>query len=118
MRKKMGQESEYSIETEKYKQYLVIRFINYEGLDLYNIKELGEVIQVENEKGTEDFIIDMSPIKFIDSSGLGMLARQGGYLSKKNKKLNLVSLSPSVIHLFRAVGFDKLFAVSASLESL
>ncbi len=107
----MDTESDYGIEVSKFKNYVLISFINYQKLDLYNARDLVEVFKVQNQNGSEDLAIDMSMINFIDSSGLGSLATQGMYLSKKNKRLNLISITSSVSHLFKASGFEKMFKI-------
>ena len=83
----MEEESDYGIEISKFKNYVLITFINYQKLDLYNARDLVDVFKVQNENGSEDLLIDMSPINYIDSSGLGSLATQGMYLSKKKQKV-------------------------------
>ncbi|MBP9889979.1 MAG: STAS domain-containing protein [Leptospiraceae bacterium] len=107
----MNSDSDYGIEVSKYKNFVMIQFINYQKLDLYNARDLVDIFKVQNESGVEDLVVDMSPIKFIDSSGLGSLATQGIYLSKKNKKLNLISVTSAVAHLFRTSGFEKMFKI-------
>ncbi len=107
----MEAESDYGIEVSKYKNFVYITFINYQKLDLYNARDLVEVFKVQNENGSDDIAIDMSTINYIDSSGLGSLATQGMYLAKKSKRLNLISITSSVSHLFKASGFEKMFKI-------
>lgn len=107
----MNSDSDYGIEVSKYKNFVMISFINYQKLDLYNARDLVDVFKVQNESGLEDLVVDMAPINFIDSSGLGSLATQGMYLSKKNKKLHLLSVASRVAHLFRTSGFEKMFKI-------
>ena len=114
----MEEESDYGIEISKFKNYVLITFINYQKLDLYNARDLVDVFKVQNENGSEDLLIDMSPINYIDSSGLGSLATQGTYLSKKNKRLNLVSITSGVSHLFKASGFEKMFKIYPDKSSV
>jgi|GEM_PF-1888848 anti-anti-sigma factor len=114
----MEAESDYGIEVSKFKNYVFITFINYQKLDLYNARDLVDIFKFQNENGSEDLAIDMSPIQYIDSSGLGSLATQGMYLSKKNKRLNLVSISSGVSHLFKAGGFEKMFKLYPDRSSL
>ena len=93
-------------------------YINYEKIDLYNARDLVEIFKLQNNNGQEDIAIDMSGIQYIDSSGLGALATQGMYLSKKNKKLILLSVKSSVNHLFKTSGFDRIFKILPDKTSL
>ncbi|HMV42659.1 MAG TPA: STAS domain-containing protein [Leptospiraceae bacterium] len=111
-------DSDYGVEVSTYKNYVLISFINYHKLDLYNSRDLAEVFKVQNENGSEDIVIDMSPIQYIDSSGLGTLATQGMLLSKKNKRLNLLNITHGVSHLFKASGFDRMFKLFTNKEQL
>lgn len=114
----MSSDSDYGIEVIKFKNYVLINFINYEKIDLYNARDLVEIFKLQNNNGQEEIAIDMSGIQYIDSSGLGALATQGMYLSKKNKKLILLSVKSSVNHLFKTSGFDRIFKILPDKTSL
>ena len=114
----MSSDSDYGIEIGKYKNYVLINFINYQKLDLYNARDLVEVFKIQNENGIEEIAIDMSPINYVDSSGLGALASQGMYLGKKSKKLNLIGVKSGVGHLFKTSDFERIFRIIPDKESL
>ena len=60
----------------------------------------------------------MSPINYVDSSGLGALASQGMYLGKKSKKLNLIGVKSGVGHLFKTSGFERILRLSGFKKGL
>ena len=102
---------ENRVTVSQFHNYRLITLSNMEQIDLYNEKEIQEVFQKGNAEGIEDWIIDLSKINHIDSSGLGGLANQGILLSKKSKRLNILSPKSGVKHLFSVGGFNKMFAV-------
>lgn len=111
-------EIESEIRAKEYKNYLLIQFHQMRQLDLYNARDLERLFKIKNSEGINDFILDMAPIQYIDSSGLGILAGQGVVLQKQSKKLNLINLSESVQHLFRVSGFEKLFAIYPNISHI
>ncbi len=114
----MSTEPDYRVELETHGDYILIRFVNYTKLDLYNVRDLVEAFKEQNEKGNIHIAVDLSTIEYIDSSGLGALASQGNFLVKKGTKLNLLTPSSGVMHLFRAGGFNKFFTICTDLNSL
>ncbi|MEM9247458.1 MAG: STAS domain-containing protein [Pseudomonadota bacterium] len=60
-------------------------------------------------------VLDMHKVDFIDSSGLGAIVSCMKSLESK-KRLELASLSPKVVKVFRLTRMDTVFTVHASLE--
>jgi anti-sigma B factor antagonist len=114
----MEEEIDYQVNLESHLHYTLVKLVNYVNLDLYNVRELDVVIKDMISNGKTDIILDLSPIKFIDSSGLGVLASSGIALSKLGKKLILLNIRDSVSHLFKVSGFNKLFHLVEDINSL
>ncbi len=108
--------SDFEIKTSTYKNYTLVTFLNLSQLDLYKVTELDSIFKKGNESSKLDWILDMSLIEFIDSSGLGVLARQAMFLNKNGKLLNLIHVHSGVAHLFKASGFEKLFRIYPDLS--
>ncbi len=108
--------TDFDIKTSAYKNYTLVTFLNLSQLDLYKVTELDSIFKKGNESGRLDWILDMSLIEFIDSSGLGVLARQAMFLNKNGKLLNLIHVHSGVAHLFKASGFEKLFRIYPDLS--
>lgn len=103
-----------------YRQYKIVSFNNlkYNQLDLYSIHDLAEIFKKGNSEGVLDWVLDLSTISHMDSSGFGGLAHQAHYLSKNSKRLFLLNPNNSVKHLFSITGFDRIFAVITDKSSL
>ena len=104
-------EEDYEVLTEDFNKYVIFSFRNFDKLDLYNCRELADKIEEQNKLGKKNFAVDLEPIKYIDSSGLGVIANQAILLSKSDKRLYLLNVNSEISHIFSSVGFDKLFAV-------
>lgn len=68
--------------------------------------------QIDN--GSNNMVIDLSLVRFMDSSGLGALVatlkKMGG-----EGKLKLAAAQPAVVDLFNLTSMDKLFTILPSL---
>ena len=80
---------------------------------------LDELTAVES-----DLILDLGAIDFVDSSGLGLLARYAARARHAGGRLRLCAVSPKVAHVLRVTKLDAVFdtypseahAVDAALE--
>lgn len=108
---------DYSIEVTQHGKYRLLTLTNMKKIDLYNTKEIEEVFKKGNAESIEDWMIDLSNIGMIDSSGLAGLSNQGMHLAKLSKKLLLINPKGSVKHLFAMTGFDKIFTIVPDKES-
>ncbi len=61
-------------------------------------------------------VLDMQNVDFIDSSGLGAIVSSMKGL-ESDKRLELSSLSPKVVKVFRLTRMDTVFTIHASLEA-
>ncbi len=67
------------------------------------------------EGGSSDMIIDLSEVRFMDSSGLGALVAALKKLDG-NGALKLASAQPAVKDLFDLTSMDKLFTIATSVN--
>ena len=61
-------------------------------------------------------VVDMSGIRFIDSTALSTFMRVRDHLSERNTSLRLVAPSQAVERLFSVTGFHDYFDVFATRE--
>ena len=86
-----------------------------ENLDAGNVKAFRDEIQtVVNQHDT--LLIDMSPLNFVDSSGLGALLSCLRAMNSKNGQLRLFGMTKPVKALFELVRMHRIFAIYASRE--
>ncbi|PJE79319.1 putative anti-sigma factor antagonist [invertebrate metagenome] len=67
-------------------------------------------------QNTDQFIIDLSSVKFMDSSGLGTLVACFKKINGMNKNMYLASPQPAVKDLLDLTSMDKIFQIFTSLE--
>ncbi len=92
-----------------------------ERLDAHNSDNLKSEMNRLFETGVKDIIIDLKDVRFIDSSGLGVLV--SGYKNSSSKKgsLKLAGLQTQVKSMFELTRLHRVFdifqTVDAALES-
>ena len=72
---------------------------------------LRERLLAFSEKGLGRFVIDMSMVDYIDSSGLGVLVAVQKRALQKNGEVVIVGLKGIVKELFELTRLDKVFTV-------
>ena len=82
-------------------------------MDPLAIDEMMEsvVAAVEGKAGTP-WVVDLSKVDYMNSSGLGMLCNIRNKVHKSKGKLILCGLSPQMHELFRSCCLEKLFAIA------
>ncbi len=80
---------------------------------IYNLKEdLEKILTEENPK----IIFNFADVKFIDSSGIGLIVNVLKKQSEKNNKLKLCNLNKTVTNIFKQIKIYSFFEVYDSLD--
>ncbi len=79
------------------------------NIDLYTTPELKEEFDNLNKQSNHKILIDLSNVRFIDSSGLGILVTQALYLQKRNRVLKFINVNSTINHVFSLGGFTRSF---------
>lgn len=69
--------------------------------------------QIERSTGT--LILDLGPVEFIDSSGLGAIVA-AMKLMPEGRRMELAALGPTVDKVFRMTRMDSIFRIHASVD--
>ncbi len=67
--------------------------------------------------GPDRVVLDMSQVKFLDSSGLGAVVATMKLLGNE-RKLELAGLTPTVEKVFRLTRMDSIFAIHESVAAI
>lgn len=78
-------------------------------LDVQQAKELRSRLTDELEEGDWLYILDLTRVNYLDSSGLGMLVYLKKEIMKRGGKLSLTGLQESVANVFRLTRLDEFF---------
>ncbi|MGD9862476.1 MAG: STAS domain-containing protein [Pseudodonghicola sp.] len=89
--------------------------VNAERIDAAVAIQFKEDMRVETTGGPDRVILDLSEVKFIDSSGLGAIVAAMKQLGD-GRRLDLAGLSPMVDKVFRLTRMDTVFTLFPSLN--
>lgn len=89
--------------------------VNVERIDAAMAIQFKEDMRAETENGPERVILDLSSVKFIDSSGLGAIVAAMKQLGKE-RSLDLAGLTPMVEKVFRLTRMDTVFNLYGTLQ--
>lgn len=88
-----------------------------ERLDAHNSGELKEYLQRLLENGTHVLVVDLSAVRFIDSSGLGALLSGYKNANLRQGSLVLSGLQPRVQSMFELTRLHRVFDIYPTLEA-
>ncbi|MEK9657498.1 MAG: STAS domain-containing protein [bacterium] len=82
--------------------------VNLKGeIDLYSCEQLDKTLTKLVKENKNKIILNMQDIQYIDSTGLGTIAKNAKELETKQEKLYLYSCQPRVQKMFEISGLNK-----------
>lgn len=90
--------------------------VEEERMDAHNSGDLKEQMLQLFDDGKCNLIIDLSAVRFIDSSGLGALVSGFKNASAREGSLKLCCLQPQVRSMFELTRLHRVFEIYASAE--
>ncbi len=90
--------------------------IQEERMDAHNSGELKEQMLQLFDEGKCNLIVDLSAVRFIDSSGLGALVSGFKNASAREGNLKLCCLQPQVRSMFELTRLHRVFEIFANHE--
>lgn len=106
-------DSPVSFEIDDEQGYLVIRFAG--EIDLYGSPHAREVI-LNCLKQKRNTVVDLSGVKYIDSSGVASLVEGYQLARNDNLEFGLVNVSEAAMNVLQLANLDKVFPIHASLS--
>ena len=95
---------------------LIIK-INEENIDIGNSIEFRESLAKEAEKAAEVIVLDMQAVKYIDSSGLGVLITFLRFVKDSSKFLKLANCQSKVVETLKSTRLDSEIPLFTSVEA-
>ncbi|HIJ96185.1 MAG TPA: STAS domain-containing protein [Desulfuromonadales bacterium] len=95
---------------------VVIVFVKEERLDAHNSEELKAELNRIFEGGSRDVIVDLKQVRFIDSSGLGVLVSGFKNASTRQGALKLSALQTQVKSMFELTRLHRVFDIFSSAD--
>jgi anti-anti-sigma factor len=87
-------------------------------VDLSVVPELELALGTAIMESDGAFVIDLSDLEFIDSSGLQVLLRARGLLGREDRALAVICPHGPVRRVFELSGFSELFALFRTRDEL
>jgi anti-sigma B factor antagonist len=88
----------------------------YGELDVASAGLLEDVLDTAVERGAKDLVADLSGVTFLDSSGLGALARCAESLGRRGGRLAVVASGRAVLRAIAVAGLAPALEVERSLR--
>jgi anti-sigma B factor antagonist len=95
---------------------VVIIFVKEERLDAHNSEELKAELNRIFEGGNRDIVVDLKQVRFIDSSGLGVLVSGFKNASTRQGTLKLSALQAQVKSMFELTRLHRVFDIFSSAD--
>lgn len=85
-----------------------------ESIVAASIPELRLTMKGIVEQGVRDLVIDLTDIKMVDSSGIGLLIAAHNSLRKVGGQIAVIHASGEILELFRTMRMHQHFSVSGN----
>ncbi|WP_020675643.1 STAS domain-containing protein [Geopsychrobacter electrodiphilus] len=95
---------------------IVLIEIEEERMDAHNSGTFKEQMLALFAQGKNKLIIDLSAVRFVDSSGLGALVSGFKNASTREGNLKLCGLQPQVRSMFELTRLHRVFEIFSSVE--
>ncbi|MSN26652.1 MAG: anti-sigma factor antagonist [Geobacter sp.] len=104
-----------NLKTESNNGFIVV-FVKEERLDANNSEELKQELNRLFEVGSKNVIVDLKEVRFIDSSGLGVLVSGFKNASTRQGTLKLSGLQTQVKSMFELTRLHRVFDIYATID--
>lgn len=91
-------------------------FVQEERLDAHNSDQLKAEMNRLFEEGKKDVIVDLVDVRFIDSSGLGVLVSGYKNASTRQGSLKLTGLQTQVKSMFELTRLHRVFDIFQTVD--
>ncbi|MFZ1080448.1 MAG: STAS domain-containing protein [Candidatus Kryptoniota bacterium] len=104
-------------ETENHRGRTLLR-LNTEKLDTQVSSQIKAEFLVICQSPLKKLIVDMSPVKSCDSSGISSLLVAERLMRELKGEIHLIIPNPDVRNLFKITQLEKVFSIHASADDL
>jgi anti-anti-sigma factor len=104
-----------NLSIEKSDQFSVI-LVEDEKLNSMNAPELKSELVVLNSQGVANIIVDLSAVKFVDSSGLSAILIGNRLCSSSNGSFVITKLQENVLKLIKISQLDNILSITPTME--
>jgi anti-sigma B factor antagonist len=95
---------------------VMVVMVREERLDAHNSDELKAEMNRLFESGTKDLLVDLKEVRFIDSSGLGVLVSGFKNASTHQGSIKLCNLQAQVKSMFELTRLHRVFDIYQTID--
>jgi anti-sigma B factor antagonist len=85
-------------------------------IDVYTSPKVKEIVTELIDKGNNHLVINLEGVRYIDSTGLGVLIGALKKVREKEGSINLVCNNPQIKKIFNITGLVKIFGIYKNEE--
>ena len=85
-------------------------------IDIYTAPRLRELLTALASKNNCQLIVNLEKVKFLDSTGLGVLVGARKRVRAHDGSLDLVCTQERILKIFRTTGLTKVFGIHETLD--
>lgn len=86
----------------------------YGEVDIYNADSLKNELQSLIVEKSADIVLDCTNLKYIDSTGLGVLVNALKKVEETKNSIRIINLKPYIAKIFTLTGLDKIFVIEVN----
>ncbi len=83
----------------------------YGEVDIYNAESLKSELHAMIDEKKADIVLDCASLKYIDSTGLGVLVSALKKVKEAKKQISIINMKPYIAKIFTLTGLDKIFLI-------
>lgn len=89
-------------------------------VDLYCVGDLKKdlIKEIEAEGGSESVVVDMTDLKYMDSSGIALMANMQKKVKASNARFALISVNDDIMNVLRLSALDSFFSIYENLDQI
>ncbi len=86
----------------------------YGEVDIYNAESLKSELHALIDEKKADIVLDCSSLKYIDSTGLGVLVSALKKVKEAEKQISIINIKPYIAKIFTLTGLDRIFSIEVN----
>jgi anti-sigma B factor antagonist len=86
------------------------------SLDIYTSTEFRNYLEKSVNSENNKVVIDMSKLKYVDSSGIGMLIKEHNFVKELKGDFKIANLKPHIEKVFSVAGLKTYFQILTESE--
>lgn len=83
-------------------------------VDISNASTLRDAIDLALEQPTDQVVLDLAQVSYIDSTGIGVLVGAAHHAAEHQKGFSAVNAQPGVMRVVQLLGVDQEISITAA----